>query len=285
VSGTSGTPTGLVTFYDGASALGAAVNVDATGKATFSTTTTPAGTRSIKAGYSGDTKYATITSAPLTQTVNKAPATATLTLGAIQKQYSDTVLATATVSPIDAAQSVTFKSGTRELGTYNVVAGKAAVNLPLLNVTLGSNLLTAVFNQSVPNYTVPSPGKPLSIASEDATVAYSGPNPETICSSCTTLKLTATVSDISVTNPVGDPDSGDVGNATVSFVNRATGLTIATVKVVATTADPRIGTATFDWPITIAANSTQSYTIGMVVGGYYQRNNTADNVVVKVTKP
>ena len=56
-------------------------------------------------------------------------------MAAVQKQYSDTVGATVTVSPVDAAQSVTFKSGTRVLGTYDVVGGRAVVNVPMLNVT------------------------------------------------------------------------------------------------------------------------------------------------------
>jgi hypothetical protein len=48
-------------------------------------------------------------------------------------------------------------------------------------------------------------------------------------------------------------------------------------------ADPRIGTATFSWPITLANGATQSYTIGMVVGSYY-RNTTTDNATLTVTK-
>jgi len=145
-------------------------------------------------------------------------------------------------------------------------------------------MVTAVFNQTVANYTVPSPVKPITIAVEDATVAYANSTDVIICGSCAnTLTLTATVKDINVTNPLGDPEPGDIGNANVSFVNRATGLTIGTVKVVPSATDARIGTATFTWPITIAAGSSQTYTIGMVVGSFY-RNNTTDNVTVKVTK-
>ena len=284
VSGSKGTATGTVTFYDGNFALGPAVTLDATGKASLATTTTPAGTRAITAVYSGDSKYTSITSAPITQTVNKAAATSTLTLSAVQKQYSDTVGATVTVSPVDAAQSVTFKSGTRVLGTYDVVGGRAVVNVPMLNVTLGANMVTAVFNQTVANYTVPSPVKPITIAVEDATVAYASSTDVIICGSCAnTVTLTATVKDINVTNPLGDPEPGDIGNANVSFVNRATGLTIGTVKVVASATDARIGTATFSWPITIAPGSSQTFTIGMVVGSFY-RNSTTDNVTVKITK-
>ena len=50
VTGSKGTPTGTVTFYDGNFALGAAAALDATGKATLATTTTPAGTRSDQGG-------------------------------------------------------------------------------------------------------------------------------------------------------------------------------------------------------------------------------------------
>ncbi len=68
VMGTGGTPTGTVTFKDGAATLG--TGTLAGGVATFTTTTLVAGSHAITAVYSGDASFAPSTSAILTQVVN-----------------------------------------------------------------------------------------------------------------------------------------------------------------------------------------------------------------------
>ena len=68
VTGPGGTPTGSVTFYDGASPLGS--NALASGTATLSTSALTAGSHSISAVYSGDANYATSTSSTLSQAVS-----------------------------------------------------------------------------------------------------------------------------------------------------------------------------------------------------------------------
>ena len=75
--------------------------------------------------------------------------------------------------------------------------------------------------------------------------------------------------------PDGNP--GDVGTASVAFVNRATGATIGTANVVPD-ADRTRGTATLTWTA-----SRGTYTIGFSASGQYTRNSSADNVVVTVT--
>ena len=66
-----GPPTGTVTFKDGTTTLGTGT-LDASGVATFTTSTLAAGRHSIKATYNGDASFKTSTSAVLTQTVNRA---------------------------------------------------------------------------------------------------------------------------------------------------------------------------------------------------------------------
>jgi len=68
VSPGSRVPTGSVTFKDGSTTL-VTKTLDATGKATLSTTTLAKGSHSITAVYAGDTGYTTSTSAALNQTV------------------------------------------------------------------------------------------------------------------------------------------------------------------------------------------------------------------------
>src|SRR5207237_5800791 len=74
VSGGAGTPTGTVTFKDGATSL--ATNALTSVQATFTTSALSSGARSITAVYNGDGNYNSSTSSTLTQTVSKASSTA-----------------------------------------------------------------------------------------------------------------------------------------------------------------------------------------------------------------
>src|SRR5205814_9942701 len=75
VSG-SGTPTGTVTFKDGATTLGSA-SLNGIGQAAFTTSSMTAGTHSITAVYGGDSTFSASTSAALSQVVNAATLTVT----------------------------------------------------------------------------------------------------------------------------------------------------------------------------------------------------------------
>ncbi len=65
---TSGTPTGLITFYDGLNTLGSSA-LNASAQATLTTTSLALGSHNISASYSGDTSFAPSTSAPLVQSI------------------------------------------------------------------------------------------------------------------------------------------------------------------------------------------------------------------------
>ena len=67
-SAIAGTITGNVVFFDGQTTLGQAT-LDAQGRATFTTTTLPTGTREITATFEGDATYAASTSDTLDQVV------------------------------------------------------------------------------------------------------------------------------------------------------------------------------------------------------------------------
>lgn len=78
VSGTSGTPTGTVTFSDNGTPLAGGTVALTSGSAALSTAVLTAGTHNITALYSGDTNYAGSTSAVLSQVVSAAAPNYTL---------------------------------------------------------------------------------------------------------------------------------------------------------------------------------------------------------------
>jgi hypothetical protein len=81
-----GQPTGTVSFADGTTSLGSST-LSGNGTATLSMTTLAAGTHTIKASYSGDSKFSASTSQPLSQlvmgvTISASPTSLTVSPGA-----------------------------------------------------------------------------------------------------------------------------------------------------------------------------------------------------------
>jgi hypothetical protein len=140
-----------------------------------------------------------------------------------------------------------------------------------------------VFNSA--NYTIASKTKSMSILKEDARVAYSGPSPDALClCGKTSIPITVNVSDITAVDAASDPDAGDIGTATVTFVNRTTLATLATVTVTPNI-DRKTGTATYNFPASaLGAGASTTITFGFIVSGAYNRNNTADNATITITK-
>jgi hypothetical protein len=73
----------------------------------------------------------------------------------------------------------------------------------------------------------------------------------------------------------------------VKFVNRDNGASLCTATGVGlvNANDLTVGTATCNWTASIGTADSQSFTVGIVVEGFYTRNNAADNTVITVSKP
>jgi hypothetical protein len=83
---------------------------------------------------------------------------------------------------------------------------------------------------------------------------------------------------------VADPNPGNIGMATVLFVNRTTRATLATVAVTADL-DPRTGTATYNLPASALGTATSvTLKLGFAVSGYYNRNSTTEDVTITIKK-
>jgi hypothetical protein len=138
------TPSGAtlnVTFSDGSTMLG--TGTLSGGKATFNTSTLIAGSHSITASYGGDPNYNSSTSLKLSQTVNKANTTVTLSSSVNPSAYGSSVTFTATVTPSTATLNVTFNDGNTSLGTGSLSGGKTTFSTSTL--ALGSHSITAVY--------------------------------------------------------------------------------------------------------------------------------------------
>ena len=150
VSGGNGTPTGIVSFTNGGSAIAGCTALALTGgKASCTTSSLPAGANTIGAQYSGSSAY-NAASASLTQTVNapKAATTTTLASSLNPSIFGDSVIFTATVASASGAPAgaVEFRAGSAVIAGCSAVAlsgGKASCSTSALGV--GSHAITASY--------------------------------------------------------------------------------------------------------------------------------------------
>jgi hypothetical protein len=143
----AGTPTGTVTFFDGATPL-FTVSLDASGQAAMTTTALVVGSHAITAVYSGDTDFAGSTSPVDTHTVTQAATTTAMTTAPDPSVFGQTVTMTATVSAVAPASgtatgTVSFFDGATLIGTATLSGGVATLTTSTLAV--GSHSLTAVY--------------------------------------------------------------------------------------------------------------------------------------------
>ena len=145
----TGTPTGTVTFKDGATTLGTGT-LNAQGVATFTTSSLSVGTHPITAVYGGDANFNASAAAALNQVVsaaNKINTTTTLTSSLNPSQVGQSVTFTARVTPAGGSTAptgtVTFKDGATTLGTGTLNAGVATFATSTLSV--GTHPITAVY--------------------------------------------------------------------------------------------------------------------------------------------
>jgi hypothetical protein len=95
-----GTPSGTVTFSDGATPL-ATVPLDSSGKAMFTTTGLHIGSQSITATYSGDSRFLSVISGPASESITKATTQVVLVPHAVFKKKREVAIGlTAEIEPV-----------------------------------------------------------------------------------------------------------------------------------------------------------------------------------------
>jgi hypothetical protein len=136
-------PSSTVNFLDGATLLGSSA-LNASGVATFTTSSLSAGVHSITAQYTGNANFIGSTSAPLTQTVNNSVNTTTTLKSSVNPSVTgQTVTFTATVSPSSATGTVQFFDGAQSLGTLPLSGGTATFTTSSLSQ--GKHSITAKY--------------------------------------------------------------------------------------------------------------------------------------------
>ena len=149
-------PTGTVTFAAGGATITgcSAVALAGTGNsktAACATSTLPVGTQSIVASYSGGTGNNASTSSPLSQLINKAIGTATLSSSANPAGAGASVTFTAAVAGIAPTGTVGFTSGGTSISGCSAVALAGSGNARTAGCT--TSALTAGTHSIVANYT------------------------------------------------------------------------------------------------------------------------------------
>ena len=197
----SGTPTGSVEFFDGATSLGS--SPVSSGSAVLNTSVLSAGSHSLTAVYSGDASFTGSTSAVHSHSVTNPSTSTAVTSSPNPSVVGESVTLTATVTPSSATGSVEWFDGPTSLGSSPLSGGVATKATSAL--ALGSHSITAVYSGDLTYTTSTSPVHTHTVGqAATSTALNSAPNPSTFGGNVT---LTATVS---VTPPGAGSPSGSV---------------------------------------------------------------------------
>ena len=150
VTGSSGTPSGTITFKNGSTTLGTGT-LNGSGVTTFSISSLAVGSAySITAEYGGDVSFVTSTSSTVSQVVNQASTTTALASSVNPSVFGQSVTFTATVAAVSpgagtVAGSVEFFDGSISLGTVTLVSG-LATSAAITNFGVSTHSITAVYS-------------------------------------------------------------------------------------------------------------------------------------------
>src|SRR5262245_1088515 len=226
-----GTPTGTVTFRDGATALGTVTLVN--GSASLTVSTLAVGSHPLTAAYNGGVNLQPSTSATVTQTVNQGNTITSLTSTPNPSNAGQAITLAATVSAASPAAgvptgTVTFRDGAISLGVVTLVNGSASLSVSTL--ANGNHSITAVYNGS-PSFLGSTSVIVIQAVSllSTSTSLSSTPNPSTTGQ---TVTLSSTVSS-GAGVPTGTVTFRDGANtlSTVPLVNGSASFTISTLAL------------------------------------------------------
>ena len=219
-----GTPTGTVTFYDGATLLGSNT-LNGSGMTTLSVSGLGIGKANISASYVGDTQFAASTGS-LSYSVSQAATTTVVTAApAGSEVFGQAVTFSATVSVASPSNAtvpdgglVTFKDGAATLGTGTLTGGVATFTTS--NLIDGKQTITAQFGNET-NFAA-SVGALNGTAANNFTVAKAGTT-TTATASLPVSALGQTVS-LSASVAANGPSAAPINSGFVKFMQGAISL-------------------------------------------------------------
>ncbi len=194
----AGTPTGSVTFFDGATSL-SVVPLAVGAVATYTTTSLALGSHTITASYNGDGNFNSstglLTDNP--QSIIQANSFTALTSSANPAVFGQSVTLTATVAGLapgagTPSGTVTFEDGGSSIGTASLVNGLATLTTSSLAV--GNHALTASYagDSNFNNSTGALTGNPQSIVKANQTITFTSTAPSAAVVSGSTYSVTGT---------------------------------------------------------------------------------------------
>lgn len=300
--------TGTVTFISGATNLGTATISN--GTATVSTSFLPIGSDSITASYSGDPNNNTAI-ASLTQTVNKATPTVTVTTSG-PSTYGQSVTITATV-PSGVTGTITFTNSATTLGSGTISGGTVTITTSSLPV--GSDTITASYggdsnNNAATGTVVQTVGKitPTSALTSSqnpsapgASVIFTDTLPTSATGTVTFTNGGTTLGTVTVTNGVATVTTsslpggsntitatynGDSNNNSVVATLTQTVQKLTPTVTVTTSGSSTYGqTVTITSTVTTGATGTVTFTSGGTTLGTGTLNSSGTTSITTTTLP
>ncbi|MBA4192563.1 MAG: hypothetical protein C0467_31735, partial [Planctomycetaceae bacterium] len=275
------TPTGIVTFMDGARVLGTGTLSQSYDYATYSyinraslsVSNLSVGSRLITAIYSGDANNTSSNSDTIVETVSRGVASATLTTSAENIFAGQSVTFTATMSSTGATPTgiVTFMNGGQVLGTGTLSqsydsATYSYINRAVLNVSnlsTGDHFISAVYNGDAKNTATATDPLTTTVSVGVPTLALT--TSATTISAGESVQLTATVSGTGVT-PTG----------VVTFLD---GSTVLGSGVINQSYDSTTGSYVYRASISVSNLRVGTHSITAVYNGDRNNGSNVSNTV------
>jgi hypothetical protein len=212
----AGTPTGTVTFFDGATSIG--MGTLAGGVATFTTSALAVGTHPITAVYGASADFSASTSTAVSQVVNQDGTTVAIGSSSNPSTFGTSVTFTATAST-DASGGIptgtmTFFDGPTQLGVV-ALDPTGSATFATSTLTGGSHSIAGVYSGDVDHVGASASLTQVVTTANSSTALASATNPSIFGQSVT---FTATVSGV-----------GGTATGTVTFFDGATSLGTGTV--------------------------------------------------------
>jgi sugar lactone lactonase YvrE len=265
-------PTGTLVFRDGTNALGS-VTLDATGTATYSTSSLIVGMHTISVNYAGDGNYAA-GSATLTETIQNANTQVVLTSSANPAVYAAplNLVATLTSNGGVATGAVTFTDGGTAIGSA-VLNANGVATLTLSTLAPGTHSIAASYaGDGKAGGSVSTP-LALTVLQTSTVGLTSSANPTLTLSP---LVLTATVS-----NSVGQP------TGTVTFTDGSTllGSVMVGTNGVTTLTVPSLGAGSHMFVASYSGDGKDVPSTSSALAQVVQLRSTATTVTGTETDP